>query len=118
MSERESEVTLDSSPQGSIQWAEDHSVSVPGSTQVVFPKMFAIERGGRVVASVDGVFDFKDVPPEHQWQLVSLIQQRGITLVHPQAQPPAKKKETPERPSSLWEKFLSWVSPARLSSLP
>lgn len=118
MSEQEEDIQVGADSGGSFTWTEDHSVTVPGSTKVVFPEMFSIERGGRVVASVDGVFDFKDVPPEHQWQLLSLIQQRGMSLVHPQAHPPTKKKETPKRPPSVWERLLFWLSPTRVSSLP
>lgn len=58
-------------------------ITVPSGTKVTFPNMFTLVKGDKVVAEVDGVFDFADVDPRYHMMLANLIMQQRMRLMMP-----------------------------------
>lgn len=87
----------------SLTYHEDNSVTIP-APKVVHPGMFSIMQGNKVLAQVDGVFDFTDVPEEHHEMLMTLITNRGMIVSVP---PPETDEERQEQAESL-AKVAAW----------
>lgn len=93
----------------SIVYHEDNSITLPAN-KVISKGMFKIQRGGEVLAELDGVFDFTDIPPEHHEHLMMLIQSRGMRLVVPEPETQEEREERQQLYASLqaWRALPWW----------
>jgi hypothetical protein len=86
----------------------------PENSKVIYKDIITLRKKGEIVARVDGVFDFKDVPEEYHGNIVSLIQGRAITLyMNDDPLTPIEKKELEnyrKDPKSLYDRFMGFFN--------
>jgi len=86
------------------------NISVQSSTKVKFKNMYEFVKDGKVIATIDGEYDFKNCPPEYTSMILNTIKRNGMKVYMQSGKPIfPKNRMVKEGGDSIFKKLFKRV---------
>ena len=66
--------------EGHFITTSENNLTVSSKPEAIYPNMYKVVRGGKVLGTVDATFDFSKLPPEQHALILRILESLGTTL--------------------------------------